>query len=142
MPTFRYLRQWGAISPEYMDSVEVKIVQAVRMAKGHLTPSVLYLGKSRAPGASHNRTTNSWKPDEQFNEDSTDADRWVDALCAGLVRRLVETGREPDAHVRPAQCHAARRCGAGISPFGTLQLLWAGDSSGFTPGGHAGGGLN
>ncbi|NQT39115.1 MAG: neutral/alkaline non-lysosomal ceramidase N-terminal domain-containing protein [Planctomycetes bacterium] len=78
MPTFRYFRQWGAISPEYMASVETKIVRAVEMAKDDLAPAALYLGKSRAPGASNNRTTKTWKTDEQFTKDSTDAQRWLD----------------------------------------------------------------
>lgn len=78
MPTFRYMRQWGAVSPEYMASVETKVVQAVKMAKADLAPAALYLGKSRAPGASNNRTTKTWKTDEQFTKDSTDAERWLD----------------------------------------------------------------
>ena len=80
MPTFRYFRQWGAISPEYMASVEKKIVRAVEMAKADLAPSALYLGKSRAPGASNNRTTKTWKTDELFGKDSTDAERWLDTM--------------------------------------------------------------
>ena len=80
MPTFRYFRQWGAISPEYMASVEKKTVQAVAMAKADLAPAELYVGKSRAPGASNNRTTKNWKTDEQLTKDSTDAERWLDTM--------------------------------------------------------------
>ncbi len=80
MPTFRYFRQWGAISPEYMASVEKKIVRAVELAKADLAPAELYVGKGRAPGASNNRTTKTWKTDEQFTKDSTDADRWLDTM--------------------------------------------------------------
>ncbi|OHB67985.1 MAG: hypothetical protein A2V70_09895 [Planctomycetes bacterium RBG_13_63_9] len=80
MPTLRYVRQWGAVPPEYMASVETKMVQAVEMAKADLTSSALYLGKSRAPGASNNRTTKTWKTDEQFAKDSTDAERWLDTM--------------------------------------------------------------
>jgi hypothetical protein len=80
MPTFRYFRQWGAISPEYMSSVEEKIVRAVEMAKADLAPAELYAGKSQAPGASNNRTTKTWKTDEQFTKDSTDAERWLDTM--------------------------------------------------------------
>ena len=79
-PTLRYLRQWGALSPEYVASVEKSIVRAVEMAKADLAPTSLYVGKSRAPGASNNRTTKTWKTDEQFVADSTDADRWLDTM--------------------------------------------------------------
>jgi hypothetical protein len=80
MPTFRYFRQWGAISPEYMASVETKIVNAVEMAKADVAPAALYLGKSRAPGASNNRTTKTWKTDEQFTQDSSHEGRWLDTM--------------------------------------------------------------
>lgn len=80
MPTFRYFRQWGAISPEYMASVETKIVNAVEMAKNDVAPAALYLGKSRAPGASNNRTTKTWKTDEQFSQDSSHEERWLDTM--------------------------------------------------------------
>lgn len=80
MPTFRYFRQWGAISPEYMASVEKKIVQAIEMAQVDLAPTEVYLGKSRAPGASNNRTTKTWKTDEQFTKESSDAERWLDTM--------------------------------------------------------------
>ena len=78
MPTFRFFRQWGAISPEYMAAVEEKIVRSVVLAKDDVAPAQLYAGKSRAPGASNNRTTKTWKTDEQFDADSTDAERWLD----------------------------------------------------------------
>ena len=78
MPTFRYFRQWGAISPEYMATVESKIVEAVEAAQADLAPAELYLGKGRAPGASNNRTVKVWKTDEQFGEDSNDEERWLD----------------------------------------------------------------
>ncbi len=80
MPTLRYFRQWGAISPEYLTAVETKIVQAVKMAQADLTPGELHVGKSPAPGASNNRTTKTWKTEEQFTEESTDAERWLDTM--------------------------------------------------------------
>jgi hypothetical protein len=80
MPTFRYFRQWGAISPEYMASVEKKIVASVKSAQADLAPAELCLGTSRAPNASNNRTTKTWKTDEQFAQESTDAERWLDTL--------------------------------------------------------------
>jgi hypothetical protein len=80
MPAFFYLRQWGAMSPEYMASVEQKIVRAVEMAKADLAPATLSVGKARVSGASNNRTTKTWKTDEQFTKDSTDAERWLDTM--------------------------------------------------------------
>ena len=70
----------GAISPEYQASVETKIVRAVEMAQADLAPAALYLGKSQAPGASNNRTTKTWKTDEQFTRESSDSERWLDTL--------------------------------------------------------------
>ncbi len=78
MPAFCYLRQWGAVSPEYMAAVEEKIFRAVELAQADLAPATLSIGKSRAVGASNNRTTSSWKTDEQFTQESTDDERWLD----------------------------------------------------------------
>jgi neutral ceramidase len=80
MPAFCYLRQWGALSPEYMATVEEKVFRAVEMAKADLAPAALSVGKSRAPGASNNRTTKTWKTDEQFTKESNDDDRWLDTM--------------------------------------------------------------
>ncbi len=79
-PTLRYLRQWGAISPEYVASVEKSVVRAVEIAMADLAPTAVHLGKCRAPGASNNRTTKTWKTDEQFVAESTDDDRWLDTM--------------------------------------------------------------
>ena len=49
MPTFRYFRQWGAISPEYMAAVEKKIVEAVEKAQADLAPAALYLAARAFP---------------------------------------------------------------------------------------------
>lgn len=83
MPGFCYLRQWGAVSPEYMATVEQQVVRAVAMAQDDLAPATLAVGKSRALGASNNREkktwdSKGWKTDEQFTQDSTDDDRWLD----------------------------------------------------------------
>jgi hypothetical protein len=78
MPTFRRLRQWGALPVEYLATVEEKIVQAVERAQADLAPATLHVGTSRAVGASNNRTTANWKTDEHFGPESTDADRWLD----------------------------------------------------------------
>ena len=80
MPAFCYLRQWGAVSPEYMASVETAVVRAVELAKADIAPAALHLGKSPAPGASNNRTTKTWKTEDQFTKDSTDDDRWLDTM--------------------------------------------------------------
>lgn len=80
MPTFRYFRQWGAVSKEYMAVVERRIVRAVELARDDLAPAELYVGNSPADGANFNRTTDTWKTDRQFTKDSTDADRWLDTM--------------------------------------------------------------
>lgn len=80
MPTFRPLRQWGAVPAEYMATVEEKIVEAVGKAQADLAPAALHVGTSRAVGASNNRTTADWKTDEHFGPESTDADRWLDTM--------------------------------------------------------------
>lgn len=87
MPGFCPLRQWGALSPEYMATFEEKVCQAVELAKADLAPAALSVGKSRAPGASNNRTMKegqTWKTDEQFTQDSTDDDRWLDSAVRVL----------------------------------------------------------
>jgi neutral ceramidase len=78
MPAFCYLRQWGAIPVEYMASVEEKTVQAIGKALEDLAPAELRVGRSRAVGANHNRTTKDFKTDEFFDADSTEQDRWLD----------------------------------------------------------------
>ena len=85
MPTFRYLRQWGAISPEYMAHVQDCIVQAVELAGGDLAPAQVHLGRERVVGGNFNRTTSNWKTDEQFDENSTDAQRWLDTMLSVLL---------------------------------------------------------
>lgn len=78
MPTLRFFRQWGAISPEYMAIVEQRILRAAELAQADLAPAELYVGKSRAEGANFNRTAPNWKTDQEFSPDSTDAQRWLD----------------------------------------------------------------
>lgn len=80
MPTFRYLRQWGAISPEYMAAVEDKSVEAVKKAKDDLSEADCYIGSERVFGGNFNRTTKTWKTDEAFTGESTDGDRWLDRM--------------------------------------------------------------
>jgi hypothetical protein len=89
-PAFCYLRQWGAIPTDYLADVEKKAVEAVKIAQADLTPSALFVGRSRAGGGSHNRTNKSFKTDEQFTNDSTDAERWLDTMLR--VMFLERTG--------------------------------------------------
>jgi len=84
MPTLRYLRQWGAVPTAYRAEVEKKIVEAVGRAKADLAPTELYVGKSRAVGGNHNRTTKQFKTDEQLTKESSDAERWLDTLLQVL----------------------------------------------------------
>lgn len=80
MPTFAFLRQWGAIPTEYEQQVRDKIVRAVRAAKDDLAAGELYLGSSRTVGANFNRTAKTWKTDAEFDAQSTDGDRWLDTM--------------------------------------------------------------
>lgn len=85
MPAFCYLRQWGAIPVEYMADVEEKTVRAIAMAADDLRPAQLRVGRSRAVGANHNRTTPDFKTDEMFDADSTEQDRWLDTMVHVLL---------------------------------------------------------
>ena len=87
MPAFNYLRQWGALPKDFMAVVERKTVEAVAKAKADLAPSEVLLGKARVPGGNHNRTTKNFKTDEQFEEGSTDAERWLDTMLHALLFR-------------------------------------------------------
>ena len=94
MPGFCYLRQWGAIPTEFMATVEKRIVEAVELAKADLAPAEVALGKARAKGGNFNRTTKTWKTDEQFSAESTDAERWLDTTVHALHFR--RTGDKRD----------------------------------------------
>ena len=84
MPTFRYFRQWGAISPDYMAAVQQKVVEAIEKAKADLAPARVLLGRQRVVGGNFNRTTSTWKTDAEFDENSTDNDRWLDTMLHAL----------------------------------------------------------
>ena len=84
MPAFCYLRQWGAIPDPFMALVEKRTVEAVRIASDDLGPAELRVGKSRAAGANHNRTTKRYKTDEHFHAESTDAERWLDTTVHAM----------------------------------------------------------
>lgn len=85
MPAFNYLRQWGAIPVDYMNDVEAKCVEAVALGQQDLAPARLSLGKSRAVGANHNRTTKNYETEELFTADSTDQQRWLDTMLHAMV---------------------------------------------------------
>lgn len=85
MPTFRYFRQWGAISPEYLAKVEDDCVRAVELAQADLAPAEMHVGHARVVDGNFNRTTKNWKTDAQFGPNSTDADRWLDTMLHALV---------------------------------------------------------
>jgi neutral ceramidase len=87
MPSFCYLRQWGAIPVEFMATVEKRVVEAVELAKADLAPAEVSLGKARAKGGSFNRTTKTWNTDEGFSAQSTDAERWLDTMLHALCFR-------------------------------------------------------
>ena len=93
-PGFLYLRQWGAISPEYMATVEKQAARAVGLAQADLAPADVSLGKSRAVGANFNRTTKTWKTDEAFTATSTDDERWLDTMLH--VLHFQRTGGRKD----------------------------------------------
>lgn len=78
-PTGRFARQWGGLPKDHLADVEVKSVEAVIQAVNDLSPCDLWLGKTRAEGAHFNRTTQDWKPDDQFNDQASDDDRWLDS---------------------------------------------------------------
>ena len=77
-PGFIFLRQWGAITPEYVTNVEEQITRAVAFAVEDLAPAQVSLGKSRVVDGNFNRTTRTWKIDHVFNAESTHDDRWLD----------------------------------------------------------------
>lgn len=88
MPSFCFLRQWGAIPTEFMAHVERQTAEAVRLAIADLGPAELHLGKAPTVGASFNRTSPQFLKDGQFTAESGDDGRWLDtALHALLLHR-------------------------------------------------------
>jgi neutral ceramidase len=83
-PTFRFLRQWGAIPEDYLRDVLGKAVQATVLAKQDLAEASLYLGEERVKGGNFNRTTSTWKTDAEFAKDSSDKERWLDTTLHAL----------------------------------------------------------
>ena len=85
MPSFRHLRQWGAVPPQYMAKVEDHCVRSVELAQADLAPAELHVGRARVVGGNFNRTTPNWKTDDQFGPDSTDSERWLDTMLHALL---------------------------------------------------------
>ena len=100
MPSFHPLRQWGAVSHEYMRAVEDKVVEAVRLAKQDLAPAELHVGTARAKDANFNRTQREKaKTDEQFTKEATDDERWLDTTLHAL--RFVRGRADGDGARKP-----------------------------------------
>lgn len=115
MPTFKKIRQWGAMPPEFVATVEQRTVEAIVAAQADLAPAELSLGKCRVPGGNHNRTVKKGvaRTDAEFGPQSTDAERWLDTMLHALVFR--RAGKKPDlvwyhfsAH---AVCYADEQAG-------------------------------
>ncbi len=87
MPMLRYLRQWGGIPKQYQAEVQKRIVKAVALAQADLSPAEVYAGRHRVVGGNFNRTTSTWKTDEQFDAQATDAHRWLDTMLHAVVFR-------------------------------------------------------
>jgi neutral ceramidase len=83
-PALMFLRQWGALSPDYQKFVEQRAVEATAAAKADLAPADLYFGRERVQGGNFNRTTKTWKTDAEFTKESTDAERWLDTMLHAL----------------------------------------------------------
>jgi neutral ceramidase len=93
MPTFCYLRQWGAISPEYMAWAETKALQAVELAVADLAESDCYVGQQGVAGGNFNRTSKTWKNDNHFDANATDADRWLDTTASTVYFQRADRKR-------------------------------------------------
>ncbi len=87
MPTLKPLRQWGRVRRNTWPRSRPTRCGAVQAAKDDLAPASLHLGKARAEGGSFNRTTETWKTEDQFDAASTDGDRWLDTVLTALVFR-------------------------------------------------------
>lgn len=83
-PTLSFLRQWGAVSKEYLQTVADRAVEAVAAAQKDLAETDLYLGKQRVVGGNHNRTTKTWRSDEAFGPEASDSERWLDTMLHAL----------------------------------------------------------
>lgn len=92
MPAFCFLRQWGAVPEAYQVLVSDLAVQAVEQAQQDLSAAQLSLGKSQVEGGNFNRTAPTWKTEQAFDDQSSDADRWLDTTLHLL--RFVRAGKQ------------------------------------------------
>jgi neutral ceramidase len=83
-PALMFLRQWGALSPEFEKLAAERVVQAAVLAKKDLASADLYYGKDRVQGGNFNRTSKTWKTDADFGKESNDAERWIDTTLHAL----------------------------------------------------------
>jgi len=84
MPTFTYLRLWGAISEPYMRQVHQAAVDAVGKAVEDLAEADLYLGAETVRGGNFNRTVPTWKTEEDWSVEASDSERWLDRRLHSL----------------------------------------------------------
>jgi len=120
MPTLRHFRQWGRLPEDYRDMVAKRIVEAVELARKDLSPAKLFLGKERVAGASHNRTSEKYKTDERFTQDSTDDDRWLDRTLHALYFARPGPGRIIHFDQRrPGTFQSLRRRGSSAGRHGS-----------------------
>lgn len=101
-PTFAFLQQWGAIPKDYQDQVAGFAVNAVDQAQQDLSAAQLHMGKSKVEGGNFNRTSPTWKTEAAFDDQATDADRWLDTTLHLL--RFVRAGK-PDVMWYHFSCH-------------------------------------
>src|ERR1051325_6438019 len=83
-PALMFLRQWGALSPEFEKLASDRAVQAAVAAKEDLAPADLYYGQDRVQGGNFNRTSKTWKTDADFGPTSNDSERWIDTTLHAL----------------------------------------------------------
>src|SRR5438045_926486 len=69
-PALMFLRQWGALSPEFEKLAAERVVQAAVLAKKDLASADFYYGKDRVQGGNFNRTSKTWKTDADFGKES------------------------------------------------------------------------
>ncbi len=101
-PTFVFLRQWGAVPEDFLEQVSELAVQAVEQAQQDLSTAQLHVGKSKVEGGNFNRTSPTWKTEQAFDDQSTDADRWLDTTLHLL--RFVRPSK-PDVLWYNFACH-------------------------------------
>lgn len=90
MPTVAFNRQWGDQHPTYISAVRQACAVAAKMAQQDVEGAELLIGSAVVKNGNANRTTDVWKTEDQFDEQSTDDDRWLDRLVHVLFFRRSE----------------------------------------------------